>query len=121
MSPLIVHVPHWLQGLRPFRHKRSETWTSLNGCSSFEAAIRFHLWAASLREFPTPKQIVDRFGCSRAQAYRYREALGRAYGLEVPRLRAGSEGLVPITHATGEPNIRGTAVRKILTALRPTE
>lgn len=41
-------------------------------------AIQFTSWAATLRNPPTWQQISERFGVSRATAYRYRSALEAA-------------------------------------------
>lgn len=45
-----------------------------------ECVIRFLDWARSHREIPTPRAIADYLGCSRATAWRYRNALLAAQG-----------------------------------------
>ena len=48
--------------------------------STLECAIRFIDWARSRREIPTPREIAEFLGCSRATAWRYRNALLAAQG-----------------------------------------
>lgn len=71
--------PRWVSGLQA-AHKR----IAQEGTIDVEAAIRFHVWAMSMHRFPTCADIVKRWGCSRATAYRYRNALANAYGVIPP-------------------------------------
>lgn len=48
--------------------------------STLECVIRFVDWARSRRELPTPREIAEFLGCSRATAWRYRNALLAAQG-----------------------------------------
>lgn len=48
--------------------------------SFMEAAIRFVDWARSRRQIPTPREIAEHLGCSKATAWRYRKALLAAQG-----------------------------------------
>ena len=48
--------------------------------SRLECLIRFLDWARSRRQVPTVPEIADYLGCSRATAWRYRNALMAAQG-----------------------------------------
>jgi hypothetical protein len=52
----------------------------LHAGSVMEATIRFVDWARSRREIPTSREIAEFLGCSRATAWRYRNALLAAQG-----------------------------------------
>lgn len=43
------------------------------------------LWAVEQHRFPMPEQVIERFGCSRATAHRWLNALEQAFGVERPR------------------------------------
>ncbi len=58
-------------------------------CAALENAFRFVLWAQELRTLPTAQQIVDRWECSRATAYRYRAALADARCELAPVMQTG--------------------------------
>lgn len=58
---------------------------SLAGLPLFVQAIRFNDWARSLRSFPMPEQVMDRFNVSRPTAHRWCNALAEAWGVERPR------------------------------------
>lgn len=62
--------------------------------------MRVVLWAQRLRRFPSPRDIVDRWDCSYATAYRYRNALADAMGILVPPSPAG-HSVIP-EHRTGK-------------------
>ena len=49
-----------------------------------ELVIRFVVWAHQLRRFPSVEQIRTRYGVSRATAYRWRDALAAAHGIQTP-------------------------------------
>lgn len=49
-----------------------------------ELVIRFVVWAHQLHRFPSVEQIRTRFGVSRATAYRWRDALAAAHGIQTP-------------------------------------
>lgn len=57
-------------------------------------SIQFTSWAATLRQPPTWQQISERFGVSRATAFRYRAAL----------LAAREQNLIPRGTHDGNPN-----------------
>lgn len=44
--------------------------------------IRFGSWALALGRTPTPAEIMGEFGLSRASAYRWRDHLLHAWGIE---------------------------------------
>jgi hypothetical protein len=46
-------------------------------------ALQFTAWAKSLRSPPTPAQISEHFGVSRATGYRYRSAWEAAVGQSI--------------------------------------
>jgi hypothetical protein len=69
------------------------------GTAFLENAFRFVLWAQQFHVLPSIAQIVSRWECSRATAYRYRSALADARGLTVPATIYG-EG-VSNPHRTG--------------------
>jgi len=48
--------------------------------SFLQATIRFVEWARSRRQIPTPREIAEHLGCTRATAWRYRKALLAANG-----------------------------------------
>ena len=52
------------------------------GYGEMVRGIRFGRWMAAQRHFPTAQQVMDRFGCHRATAFRwlaqFREAVGMA-------------------------------------------
>lgn len=52
-----------------------------NSTPTITNAFRFLLWAESLHRQPTVLDIVTRWDCSRATAYRYRNAWLDALGL----------------------------------------
>ncbi|WP_141233352.1 hypothetical protein [Lysobacter antibioticus] len=49
-----------------------------------EIVFRFVCWAHRTRQFPNATQICDRFGVSRATAFRWRESLAAAMGIALP-------------------------------------
>jgi hypothetical protein len=63
---------------------------------SLENAFRFVMWAQQLHYMPSIVQIVDRWGCSRATAYRYRASLAAARG-DLPSATPRGTG-VPSDH-----------------------
>lgn len=64
----------------------------LSGANPLEQVIRFVSWAQQLRHFPTPLQIQDAFEVSRATAWRWRAALGDAFGIVPPRVEGDDGG-----------------------------
>lgn len=82
-------------GLRPKRvrrRKRPEPAPAIGAAkikrrqdtSHQELLFRFVWWAHQLREFPSVQQIRDRFEVSRATAYRWRDSLAAAHGIDTP-------------------------------------
>jgi hypothetical protein len=57
--------------------------------------MRFAVWAAQLHAFPTPEQVRERFGVSRATAYRYRNQWGAVIGVTPPRIELPGPGISP--------------------------
>jgi hypothetical protein len=55
--------------------------------------MRFAAWAMQLHAFPTPQQVRDRFGVSRATAYRYRNLWGAVIGVVPPRVELPGPGV----------------------------
>ena len=55
----------------------------MSAAASLEGAFRFVLWAQGLHRQPTIADIANHWGCSRATAYRYRQALADAMGEHV--------------------------------------
>ena len=49
-----------------------------------EQVLRFAWWAHQLARFPSVAQVMTRFDVSRATAYRWRNALAAAHGIETP-------------------------------------
>ncbi|UHQ21915.1 hypothetical protein LVB77_14700 [Lysobacter sp. 5GHs7-4] len=64
---------------------------------SFEQALRFAWWAHQLHKFPNVQQVIEHFDVCRATAYRWRNALAAAHGIECPRDDSpdGTMGEVP--------------------------
>ncbi|WP_057921129.1 hypothetical protein [Lysobacter capsici] len=58
-----------------------------------ELLFRFVWWAHQLREFPSVQQIRDRFEVSRATAYRWRDSLAAAHGINTPVDPSTQEGI----------------------------
>ena len=58
---------------------------ALDGYGDRIAAMSFVLWAQSLRAFPTPQQVMDRFDCARATAHRWLNQYEVASGKCRPR------------------------------------
>lgn len=54
------------------------------GSTPLEQVIRFVSWAQQRHTFPSPRDIHNAFGVSRATAYRWRNALADAYGVIPP-------------------------------------
>lgn len=65
-------------------------------------AMEFLIWAQSLHRFPSVKCIADRWGCSRASAYRYRHQLADALKVKEPP----NQELLPSDHRAEVPFIR---------------
>jgi hypothetical protein len=59
---------------------RGRMFPNISCASTLECVIRFVDWARSSRELPSPREIADFLGCSRATAWRYRKALEAAQG-----------------------------------------
>lgn len=49
-----------------------------------ELILRFSAWAHTLHRFPTVEAVQERFQVSRATAYRWRNALAAAHGIQCP-------------------------------------
>ena len=56
------------------RHINAQYGTTVAICS-------FMVWSLTQARFPTPTKVMDRFGCSRATAYRWINALALACGI----------------------------------------
>lgn len=56
---------------------------------SILAGMKFLLWAQAQRHFPTIQQVRDRYGLSRATAYRWTTFLAEALGLDVADRHGG--------------------------------
>lgn len=68
-----------------------------NAARAISEAFRFVVWAQSLRRQPTIEEIMAHWECSRASAYRYRNAVMDAMGQYYERGPCG----VSNDHRTG--------------------
>jgi len=73
--------PFWLAGLQRANESRARR---QGQTMTLEHAVRLVLWAQGMRAFPSVRDFVDRWGCNRATAYRWRSALASAYGVVPP-------------------------------------
>ena len=68
--------------------------------ATIAGAIRFVLWAQALGHTPTLDEIRERWSCSRASAYRYRNALTDGLldqlAARAPQPRTAAEELVAV-------------------------
>lgn len=88
VNPLHDREPRWLAGMP----KVSEPPPRVYSQMTLGHAARVISWAFSLREFPFPtvQDIMTRWDCSRASAYRWRAALADGFGLELTPNPAGT-------------------------------
>lgn len=54
------------------------------GYSHIGKAMRFAAWASAQHKFPTYQAVMARWGCGRATAHRWLNALADARGIERP-------------------------------------
>lgn len=52
--------------------------------ASTEVGMRFAVWAAKLREFPSVQQVRDQFGVHRSTAHQYRSQWAATLGVALP-------------------------------------
>ena len=68
-----------------------------NTARAISEAFRFVVWAQGLKRQPTIEEIMAHWDCSRASAYRYRNAIMDAMGQHIERGPCG----VHTDHRTG--------------------
>lgn len=86
-NPLQDFAPKWLTDM-PQADASTPALARTHGPKMPNAA-RFVCWAFTLRAFPTVQDIMARWDCSRATAYRWRASLADGFGLVLPPNPAG--------------------------------
>lgn len=81
--------PPWLANLQKANAARARC---PQQSLTLERIARVVLWAQGLRTFPSVRDFMDRWGCNRATAYRWRAAIAAAYGIDVPANPPGESG-----------------------------